>query len=188
MIRKSVIVVLSVLGLVVGGLWAVSYDGSPSAPLPLPKWCYLYYQNEQRCLYFASLNGWLRTGELQFNKPFKAPDSHDREVWPWFGSARFPDAEFHREYPGLFSPHLFGVFLSLDYPFASGRMRAVAVPHGLVIGLLLAYPAVAFVRGPVRRWRRRRRGLCVACGYNLTGNVSGVCPECGRGIPSNGVE
>jgi hypothetical protein len=39
-------------------------------------------------------------------------------------------------------------------------------------------PAMAFVRGPLRRWRRRRAGCCLACGYDLTGNVSGVCPEC----------
>jgi hypothetical protein len=32
-------------------------------------------------------------------------------------------------------------------------------------------------------WRDRRRippGHCRKCGYNLTGNVSGVCPECGE--------
>jgi hypothetical protein len=32
-------------------------------------------------------------------------------------------------------------------------------------------------------WRDRRRippGRCRKCGYNLTGNVSGVCPECGE--------
>ena len=26
---------------------------------------------------------------------------------------------------------------------------------------------------------RRDAGRCVACAYDLTGNVSGVCPECG---------
>jgi hypothetical protein len=38
----------------------------------------------------------------------------------------------------------------------------------------------------VVRWYRRTRahtrveaGLCLACGYDLTGNVSGTCPECG---------
>ncbi len=37
--------------------------------------------------------------------------------------------------------------------------------------------------GPaVRRRMRHRRGLCAKCGYNLTGNVSGVCPECGTPI------
>ena len=31
----------------------------------------------------------------------------------------------------------------------------------------------------VKRWKR---GRCVTCGYDLTGNVSGVCPECGTAI------
>ena len=33
--------------------------------------------------------------------------------------------------------------------------------------------------------RRRRKILdrvCTHCGYNLTGNVSGVCPECGTAV------
>jgi hypothetical protein len=29
------------------------------------------------------------------------------------------------------------------------------------------------------RHRAASRGLCAGCGYNLTLNVSGVCPECG---------
>ena len=28
--------------------------------------------------------------------------------------------------------------------------------------------------------QRRASGQCPYCGYDLTGNVSGVCPECGR--------
>ncbi len=33
-------------------------------------------------------------------------------------------------------------------------------------------------------WRsdRRPKHGCMNCGYNLTGNVSGVCPECGTAI------
>jgi hypothetical protein len=34
-------------------------------------------------------------------------------------------------------------------------------------------------------WLDRRRippGHCQTCGYNLTGNVSGVCPECGTNV------
>lgn len=27
---------------------------------------------------------------------------------------------------------------------------------------------------------------CAICGYNLTGNVSGVCPECGTPVPPTG--
>lgn len=38
------------------------------------------------------------------------------------------------------------------------------------------------------QWRRRRQrerwyaGKCLTCGYTLTGNVSGACPECGTPI------
>jgi hypothetical protein len=41
--------------------------------------------------------------------------------------------------------------------------------------------------GTMLAWRRRRlrwrlAGRCDCCGYNLTGNVSGVCPECGVAV------
>ncbi len=29
---------------------------------------------------------------------------------------------------------------------------------------------------------RLKHGLCIQCAYNLKGNVSGVCPECGLPI------
>lgn len=62
------------------------------------------------------------------------------------------------------------------------KARHFGVGISLLAGLVATYPATALIRGPVRRWRRRRRGLCVRCGYNLTGNVSGICPECGTRI------
>ena len=68
----------------------------------------------------------------------------------------------------------------------SGRTLSVDsrlwFPLWWLVGLSLAYPFVAFIRGPLRRYRRRRRGLCLKCGYDLTGNVSGVCPECGAEV------
>ena len=33
-----------------------------------------------------------------------------------------------------------------------------------------------------RKRRYRRPDQCAACGYDLTGNVSGVCPECGTPV------
>ena len=47
---------------------------------------------------------------------------------------------------------------------------------------LFLLPAVGTV---VLYWRHRPRpGLCRNCRYNLTGNVSGVCPECGTEVPT----
>lgn len=36
------------------------------------------------------------------------------------------------------------------------------------------------VKPSLRRRKRRMNGLCIKCGYNLTGNASGICPECGE--------
>lgn len=62
-------------------------------------------------------------------------------------------------------------------PYVSGRWY-VRVPLYLpiiVVGAGVWYPLLPFVR----RRRRRTRGLCVACGYDLTGLIEPRCPECG---------
>jgi hypothetical protein len=59
-------------------------------------------------------------------------------------------------------------------------------PHDVAPFIL----ALAWTLGLLAYWGRRavahfrsvdRRlgGRCIRCGYDLTGNVSGVCPECG---------
>ena len=55
---------------------------------------------------------------------------------------------------------------------------------GTTTAVLAMYPTIALIRGPLRRWRRRRKGSCLKCGYDLTGNVSGLCPECGKPVRS----
>lgn len=52
----------------------------------------------------------------------------------------------------------------------------------LVLG---AWPFLSACRLAYRRLRRGTEPRCGQCGYNLTGNVSGVCPECGVGIDSD---
>ncbi len=51
--------------------------------------------------------------------------------------------------------------------------------------VFIAFPTFVFWR----RGRRRKPGHC-GCGYDLTGNVSGRCPECGettdRSLPPEG--
>ena len=58
-------------------------------------------------------------------------------------------------------------------------VRGVELPIWFPIVVLATYPTIAFIRGPLRRHRRRRNGQCLRCGYSLEGNVTGVCPECG---------
>ena len=62
----------------------------------------------------------------------------------------------------------------------------LALPFWFLFALLSPYPAFAFVRW-LRRYRRGKRGRCLECGYSLTGNVSGICPECGSAVtlPAN---
>ena len=48
---------------------------------------------------------------------------------------------------------------------------------------LTALPTALWIFSFARRRRLIRSGHCVVCGYNLTGNVSGKCPECGTVIP-----
>lgn len=48
--------------------------------------------------------------------------------------------------------------------------------------LFSLYPALAFLHHSVRRYRRWKHTLCMQCGYCLTGNVSGICPECGKQV------
>jgi hypothetical protein len=72
-----------------------------------------------------------------------------------------------------------GFFFKRHGSFPWSVFTAGCPPWFLVL-LFGFYPALAFTLRSVRLRRRRRRNLCIHCGYDLTGNVSGICPECGR--------
>lgn len=55
----------------------------------------------------------------------------------------------------------------------------------LVAGTLPACWIMSNARSRRRLALRREQGLCLHCGYDLTGNVSGICPECGQPIPQS---
>jgi len=91
------------------------------------------------------------------------PRHRDFETFKWFDFGWSMGWEFMEELPLIrFSPQL-----------------AVRVP--LLIPFLIVAIATAYLW---ERDRRAPRGHCVACGYDLTGNTSGVCPECGAPAPS----
>lgn len=64
-------------------------------------------------------------------------------------------------------------------------IASIVIPFYTLMLVFGAYPSVAlirFLRGPYRRRRRRARGQCEACAYNLTANTTGICPECGTSV------
>jgi len=88
---------------------------------------------------------------------------------------------------------LFGLANFALYVLTSDSIIALGLPKSLVALLYLAYVFAAlsvptwFTRRAIRRELRvqlKKRGIpiCIPCGYDLTGNVSGVCPECGAAI------
>lgn len=59
------------------------------------------------------------------------------------------------------------------------RITWLVFPLWLSTFTLALIGAIPVTLGPIRRWQRQWRGLCLYCGYDLTGNRSGRCSECG---------
>jgi hypothetical protein len=60
----------------------------------------------------------------------------------------------------------------------AGQYTGVMVPYWFLVLATGVIAGIVLYRQGVRR-KRRDAPVCVRCGYSLTGNVSGVCPECG---------
>ena len=62
------------------------------------------------------------------------------------------------------------------------RYQVIVAPPWLVAAALSVLPALRARRFVLDRRRARRGadGYCADCGYDLTGNASGRCPECGK--------
>jgi hypothetical protein len=168
MIRKTIIVVLTLgaagtvaLRAVAG--WTYVFRSSPEL---LGARCFFGSDSEKvgiGCVYwnqFPERPDWLEEF-TRVSAAFRWP----QEIKTFTYVRR--DVKGHRDSPALFGPV---------------RCVYLVVPFWFPFVLFAAYPALAFLRGPLRRYRRRKRGLCVRCGYNLTGLTESRCPECGRSI------
>jgi hypothetical protein len=58
---------------------------------------------------------------------------------------------------------------------ATGTARRIRFPFWGMLILAALPTAIVWCRD-----RRPPKGHCCKCGYNLTGNTSGTCPECGE--------
>lgn len=69
-----------------------------------------------------------------------------------------------------------------DIVVLAGIMAVVAVvilPVTFLVAFFISELSASTAR---RRQGRAARGYCVNCGYDLTGNESGRCPECGERV------
>jgi hypothetical protein len=73
---------------------------------------------------------------------------------------------------------------TLGFSYDSGSVKStifysywkVLIPCWSLALFASILPLVAFVRS---RREQKVKGHCTKCGYDLRGNISGVCPECG---------
>lgn len=79
--------------------------------------------------------------------------------------------------------------IGLSVEFFGSRFNP-GIPKPICVVVALAVVANVCGIAIARLWSGRLRPflwkqfphLCDACGYDLTGNVSGVCPECGQAV------
>lgn len=64
--------------------------------------------------------------------------------------------------------------------------RVLSILQMVAVVLILGTPAFGYVWSRLyMRWHDKRHppDHCQKCGYDLTGNISGTCPECGTDAP-----
>jgi len=116
---------------------------------------------------------------------------YDGVAWDWGQESGFVLPRYFRGVRLRSAPGVLGRRggLTLDYfkvrSWQVGQQEGVFLPSWPAVAVVLVVWA-ALVR---RHWRAPTApGACATCGYNLTGNVSGRCPECGTPVPSSDVE
>jgi hypothetical protein len=105
----------------------------------------------------------------------------------WHGGASVSLGPVGNRGTGWWASHDFGDVFQVTSP--PMPMWAVSIGHGLAAAVFAVPPAAWMLlaaRRAVAARRRAERGLCTGCGYDLRGNASGVCPECGAALGATG--
>lgn len=173
------------LCLATAGWWARSYLASDRV-------IFYGYENDGPWLYWIQTQINVGRGAIGFERSSQGIEPPIREQFlQRFGgrttthlaeAPAYPD--FHAKPTDLILGVRFGHFSFWD----EGQGHRPRAKEFYVI-LPLAYPLIASLGVALlglRAWRkrrlRRRAGLCPTCQYDLTGNVSGACPECGTTV------
>lgn len=108
-------------------------------------------------------------------------DRPDRNrSWGWFA---YPAIAFRLNVTSLVAGFGFAN-KTYSHPGYNSEETFLVVPHWFLFIFFAALPtAFYFVSNRHRSIEGRNR--CRACGYDLTGNTSGVCPECGAAVKAS---
>jgi hypothetical protein len=87
---------------------------------------------------------------------------------------------YRSQFFGLLAISAFFTFLWLAYEEGSPQLFGMLALIVAMSGYAAYRPATA--NEHLKNWVCNT-GYCGCCGYDLTGNVSGICPECGTAIP-----
>jgi hypothetical protein len=112
-------------------------------------------------------------------------DERGLQYWRWEDEEHIYSEASPPVKPG---PSRWGFGLSIDRTIAGGWLRggylivSVFAPYWFITGLISLPPGL-FLGRRLKRGRRRRRGLCQSCGYDLRA-TNNRCPECGIAKPA----
>ena len=120
----------------------------------------------------------------EFGRPFIVGDRWPLKAGGHISVEEFRESLESRWQNGQIGPngaHLHGGWYLFRISY--GSLIALDV-YGLAGNVLLGVTSVVGVNFLIGVWRRKydprcRKGHCKHCGYDLSGNESGVCPECG---------
>jgi hypothetical protein len=107
--------------------------------------------------------------------------SMGQEIWR-LGNEPYSWTEY--QIPGVLE---FGFGITSGGAFGTAPNRPAHRQWGFRMNLLLPFVLCAFfpLLAILNRITMQRMGpnSCAECGYDLTGNESGICPECGESTP-----
>jgi hypothetical protein len=158
-------------------LWVRSHSISDSVSHEVPSPDFGYTVETawlgEGCLVFASDISGLRSDDPGDGSTSTAP----KELWSW----RQRGAERHVP---IDPPHSIWNRLGFWCEAGDAHGQQWVVPLWFP-ALLASVLRVLWLFNRLVEMKRRWKGQCLQCFYDLTGNTSGTCPECGSPIPQS---